>query len=52
MESFANSASRKNWWKYWAYCYWAVRDALDPRLGGMLALPLDDERMQELTHLH
>ena len=32
-----------------AYCYWAVRDALDPRLGGTLALPLDDELTQELT---
>ena len=32
-----------------AYCYWAVRDALDPRLGGKLALPLDDELTQELT---
>ena len=35
-----------------AYCYWAVRDALDPRLGGALALPPDDELTQELTALH
>ncbi len=32
-----------------AYCYWAVRDALDPSLGGRLALPPDDELAQELT---
>lgn len=32
-----------------AYCYWAVRDALDPDLGGNLALPPDDELAQELT---
>jgi hypothetical protein len=32
-----------------AYCYWALRDALDPRFSGTLALPPDDELMQELT---
>lgn len=32
-----------------AYCYWAIRDALDPSLGGSLALPLDDELTQDLT---
>jgi hypothetical protein len=32
-----------------AWCYWAVRDALDPKLGGDLALPPDDELAQELT---
>ena len=32
-----------------AYCYWAVRDALDPQHGAMLALPLNDELAQDLT---
>lgn len=32
-----------------AYCYWAVRDALDPKLGGKLALPPVDELTQDLT---
>lgn len=32
-----------------AYCYWAVRDALDPKLGGRLALPPCDELTQDLT---
>lgn len=36
-----------------AYCYWALRDALDPKLkevgGGMLALPPSDELAQDLT---
>jgi hypothetical protein len=32
-----------------AWCYWAVRDALDPDLSGDLALPVDDELAQELT---
>ena len=32
-----------------AYLYWAIRDALDPKLGGSLALPPDDELIQELT---
>ncbi len=34
-----------------AYCYWALRDALDPSLGGSLALPPDDELTQELTSI-
>ncbi len=32
-----------------AYCYWAIRDALDPQLGGNLALPPLDELTQDLT---
>lgn len=32
-----------------AYCYWAVRDALDPKLGGKLMLPPNDELSQDLT---
>lgn len=32
-----------------AYCYWALRDALDPNLGGNLALPPDELLMEELT---
>jgi hypothetical protein len=32
-----------------AYCWWAIRDALDPRLGGTLALPPFDELTQDLT---
>ncbi len=32
-----------------AYCYWAVRDALDPNYGADLMLPPDDELTQELT---
>jgi len=35
-----------------AACYWLLRDALDPRLGGKLALPPDDELTQELTEIH
>jgi len=34
-----------------AYCYWALRDALDSKLGGVLALPPDDELDQELTSI-
>jgi len=32
-----------------AYCWWAVRDALDPKLDGQLALPPIDELTQDLT---
>lgn len=32
-----------------AYCYWAIRDALDPKLDGQLALPPNDELTQDLT---
>jgi hypothetical protein len=32
-----------------AYCWWAIRDALDPKLGGKLALPPNDELVQDLT---
>ncbi len=32
-----------------ACCYWAIRDALDPQHGGMLALPPNDELAQDLT---
>ena len=32
-----------------AYCWWAVRDALDPKLGARLALPPLDELSQDLT---
>ena len=35
-----------------AYCYWALRDALDPKLGGRLALPPDEELTQELSEMH
>jgi len=35
-----------------AYCYWAVRDALDPKLDPCLMLPPDDELTEELTELH
>jgi len=31
-----------------AYCYWAIRDALDPQYKQELALPRDDELMEEL----
>ena len=31
-----------------AYCYWAIRDALNPRHDVQLALPPDDELAQEL----
>jgi len=31
-----------------AYCYWAIRDALNPRHDFQLALPPDDELAQEL----
>jgi hypothetical protein len=34
-----------------AWCYWAVRDALDPQYGQDLALPPDDELEEEL-HAH
>ena len=32
-----------------AYCYWAIRDALDPEFGGCLALPPMPELTQDLT---
>jgi hypothetical protein len=32
-----------------AYCYWAIRDALDPQCNGNLALPPMDELTQDLT---
>jgi len=32
-----------------AYCWWAVRDALDPKLGVDLALPPIDELKEDLT---
>jgi hypothetical protein len=32
-----------------AYCYWAIRDALDPQCGANLALPPLDEFTQDLT---
>ena len=32
-----------------AYCYWAIRDALDPQCGCNLALPPLDELTQDLT---
>jgi hypothetical protein len=35
-----------------AYLYWAIRDALDPALGGELALPPADELTQDLTEVH
>ena len=35
-----------------AYLYWALRDALDPALGGELALPSLDELTQDLTEVH
>lgn len=35
-----------------AYLYWAIRDALDPNLGGQLALPPIDELTQDLTSIH
>lgn len=35
-----------------AYLYWAIRDALDPNLGGTLALPPIDELAQDLTAIH
>jgi len=35
-----------------AYLYWALRDALDPALGGELALPPVDELTQDLTEVH
>lgn len=35
-----------------AYLYWAIRDALDPNLGGNLALPPIDELTQDLTSIH
>ena len=35
-----------------AYLHWAVRDALDPNMGGELALPPVDELTQDLTIVH
>ncbi len=34
-----------------AYCYWAIRDALDPNLNGQLALPPDEDLNFDLTEL-
>lgn len=35
-----------------AYLYWCIRDALDPSLGGDLALPPVDELTQDLIEIH
>lgn len=35
-----------------AYCYWAVRDWLDPKNGFAPALPPDDGLVEELTDIH
>lgn len=35
-----------------AYCYWALRDWLNPKNGFGAALPPDDMLMQELTDIH
>jgi hypothetical protein len=32
-----------------AYCYWSIRDALDPKFGAKLALPDHDDMIQDLT---
>ncbi|GAG08824.1 unnamed protein product, partial [marine sediment metagenome] len=32
-----------------AYCYWAIRDALDPSLGGELAIPPHAELIEDLV---
>jgi hypothetical protein len=32
-----------------AYCWWAIRDALDPKFGAKLALPDHDDMIQDLT---
>jgi hypothetical protein len=34
-----------------AWLFWAVRDALDPKHGGSLALPPDDELTEDLTNI-
>ena len=34
-----------------AYCYWAVRDALDPQYAINLALPENDELLEDLTEI-
>lgn len=34
-----------------AYCYWAIRDALDPQHDSSLALPPQDELIQDLTEI-
>lgn len=35
-----------------AYCYWAIRDALNPEYEFNLALPEDDELVEELHGMH
>ncbi len=34
-----------------SYLYWMIRDALDPSLGGQLALPYDEELTEELCDI-
>jgi len=34
-----------------AYCYWAIRDALDPKYNSELALPPDSDLTEELTNI-
>ena len=34
-----------------AYLFWAIRDALDPKHGGSLAIPPDDELIEDLTSI-
>ena len=35
-----------------AYCYWAIRDALNPEYETNLAIPDDDELIEELHEIH
>jgi hypothetical protein len=47
---FTDSATRERQFaNLRAYCFWALRDALDPALGADLAIPPDDALIQELT---
>ena len=51
-EGISDATGEREFLNTRAACYWLLRDALDPRLGGKLALPPDDELTQELTEIH
>ena len=48
-EGFHDITGERNFLNMRSFCYWAVRDALDPKFNGKLALPPDEELTQELT---
>jgi len=48
-EGLTDATEERRFLNMRAYCYWALRDALDPNLGGTLALPPCDELFADLA---